>query len=155
MPQGEWKEQGNYPIPTDTLIRVRLTAVIVKSFQSTDSTTKQKLVNDDGTPKMYDRWQWTFQVRDGDYAGIKITHLTPPYVSPQDGNEPRMWAETLLGLDKWEPGRGLNTDDLIGLEAMATVAHDAPRKRGDDKGMWYGIRIEDLFPATAAVDAPF
>jgi hypothetical protein len=155
MPKGEYKEQGNYPIPAEELVPVRLDSVEVKQFRSKDRQTKQPLVNDDGSPKMYDRWEWTFKVSDGDYKNIKITHLTVPFVSPADGNEPRQWAETLLGLDSWEPGRGLDTDDLLGLPAVAEIGHDAPRQRGDGKGMWYGMHIASLFPASALAEPAF
>lgn len=149
MPKGEYKDQGNYPIPTDTLVPVKLDSVEVKQFRSKDKDTKESLFNDDGSPKMYDRWNWTFKVTDGEYAGTKVSHLTQPFVSPADGNLPRIWAETLLGLTEWPEGRGLDTDDLIGLPAVLTVTHDKPRERSDGKGTWYGMSVDDLFPASA------
>lgn len=152
MPKGDWKEENEYPIPTDTLCPAVLDAVDVKEFQSRDRVTKQIEHNSDGSPKMYHKWEWTFRVVDGPYTGIKVRGLTAPYVSPHAGNQTRIWAETLLGA-QWSPGQGIDTDALIGLPCVVTVTHEPPKAKRNGSGMFYGMNVDDIFPASAMADA--
>ena len=144
--------ESEYMIPEETPVPVRLQAVEVKSFQSKDKTTKQPMFDPKtGDPVMYDKWDWQFQVCDGPYTGVNLSRLTTPYISTRADNLVRIYAETLTG-KKWGESEGINTDDLVGLRAIATVTHQEPRPKKNGDGMWYGLDIADLYPADALAD---
>lgn len=152
MPRSDMREESEYMIPEETPVPVRLMEVEVKEFQSRDRETKElQFDKKTGDPVMYQKWNWNFQVCDGPYAGVNINKLTPPYISTRDDNLVRIYAETLTG-KKWGESEGINTDDLIGLRAIATVKHQTPRPKKNGDGMWYGLDIADLFPADALGD---
>jgi len=151
MPSSDMREESEYMIPEETPVPVRLDAVSVKEFQSKDRDTKALQFDQAGNPLMYQKWNWEFQVCDGAYAGVNLQKLTPPYISTREDNLVRLYAETLTG-KKWGESEGINTDDLVGLRAIATVKHQKPRPKKNGDGMWYGLDIADLFPADALGD---
>jgi hypothetical protein len=144
--------ESEYMIPEETPVPVRLQEVEVKEFQSRDRETKALQFDPKtGDPVMYQKWNWNFQVCDGPYAGVNLNKLTPPYISTRDDNLVRIYAETLTG-KTWGESEGINTDDLVGLRAIATVKHQPPRPKKNGDGMWYGLDIADLYPADALGD---
>lgn len=152
MPKSDMRVESEYMIPEETPVPVRLDAVEVREFQSKNRETKALEFDAKGEPVMYQRWSWVFKVCDGAYTGTTIQSLTPAYISTLADNKVRQWAETLTG-KTWGEAEGLNTDDLIGLRAIATVAHQDPRPKKNGDGKWYGLDIADLFPADALGDA--
>lgn len=142
------REQDAYAIPEETPVPAVLDSVDVVTFQERDRETKAL------TGGTYDRWKWTFKVSDGDYYGIKVTALTTPFISNHPDNKVRLWAETLTG-KQWGESEGIDTDEIIGLPCILTVRHEEPRPKKDGTGMWYGLRIQDVFPAGAIdLDTP-
>lgn len=139
--------QSEYAIPEDTLCPCRLDQVVEKEFPSRDRQTGAL------TGEMYKRWEWTFKVTSGPYAGIAVSKLTTPFISTHEGNLVRHFAETLTG-KKWGESEGIDTDDLLGLTGMLTVKHQPPKPRKSGDGYWYGMEVQDLFPADALEDAP-
>jgi len=151
MPKSEMKIESEYMIPEETPVPARLDAVEVKAFQSKDRDTGALKFDRNGDPEMYDKWDWTFYVNDGPYAGVRINRLTEPYISMHQNNLVRHFAETLTG-KVWREGEGLDTDDLIGLRCLLTVKHRPPVPKKDGSGMGFYMNIADIFPADALGD---
>lgn len=149
MPKSGYREESEYLVPENHILPCRLEKVEVKEFPSKDRDTKQPLYNPDGSPQMYQKWEWTFRVSDGEYQGVTLSGLTQPYISNHANNRVRQWAETLLGVSEWEEGRGIDTDDLIGLPAAVTAKHRPPTPKKNGDGMFFPHEIEDVFPASA------
>jgi hypothetical protein len=152
MPASDMKVESEYMIPEETPVPVRLNAVEVKEFQSKDRDTKALQFDKDGNPVMYKKWNWEFQVCDGPYTGVRLSKLTAPYISTRDDNLVRIYAETLTG-KTWGESEGIDTDDLVGLKAVALVKHQPPRPKKNGDGNWYGLDLADLFPADALGDS--
>ena len=151
MPKSDMREDSEYMRPEETPVPDRRMEVEVKEFQSRDRETKALQFDNNGNPLMYAKWQWNFQVCDGPYTGVNLNRLTTPYISTRDDNLVRIYVETLTGTT-WGESEGINTDDLVGLKAIATVKHQKPRPKKNGDGMWYGLDIADLFPADALGD---
>jgi len=152
MPTSEMRVESDYLIPEETPVTVVLNAVTVKEFQSRDRDTKVLQFDAAGNPVMYPKWNWEFQVSEGPYAGVNLSKLTVPYISTASDNLVRQYAETLTG-KTWGESEGINTDDLVGLRAIAVVKHQKPRPKKNGDGMWYGLDIADLYPADALEDS--
>lgn len=138
-------EASNYPIPEDTLIPLKLESIeqVEIPFTYTKGTRA-------GQSSTFVKWEWTFAVPEGEYAGLSVRGNTEPRFTSND--EPsgslalaRPYAEALLGRDL-ALGEQVDTDDLIGLQARGTVRHMDPRPKKDGDGYWFNVDIDELFP---------
>lgn len=107
-------------IPTDTLLRAKLTALDVATVPYTDKNT--------GEAKTFQKLNWKFEItQDGDYFGKTVNAETSAYLSDHPENQFRNWAEALLQRPL-DLGNVLNESDLLGLSALITVHYVPDRK---------------------------
>ena len=151
MPKSTVVEDDPYPIPLDTLVPLEL----IKCEQVT-------VTPRDTSKRSFAKWEWTFRVYDGEYAGQEIRASSEPKVTNASDAAflplARPIVEALLGRSL-ELGEEVDTDLLIGLKAQGSVKHlePTPRKNGD--GFWFNIELAEIFPAyptngTAPAQAP-
>lgn len=139
-------EASNYPVPEDTLV-----PVILGSVQQIEVPFTYKKGKRMGQSGVFTKWEWAFTVKEGEYAGLTLQGNSEPRFTSNDQpggmlSLAKPWAEALLGREM-ELGEEIDTDDLIGLAAVATVRHLDPRPKKDGQGFWFNIEIDELFPA--------
>jgi len=137
MPVTTNREETEYALPEDTLFPGILASVSTRTINYNDKKT--------GEAKSFDKWEWVFEISEGEYSGLNGYGETESYMSTRDDNKVRQWAETLRDMP-FEIGDGLDTDELVGLPCMFTVLHEEPRPKKDGSGMWYSCKVKDLFP---------
>jgi len=145
MPKGTVREDDPYPIPTDTLVPVVLTAV---SEVNVPFTYKQGPKA--GTAGSFTKWEWDCRVIDGEYTGVEVRGSTEAKFTNASHASgflalAKPFAEAFMGRET-EVGEEVDTDQLIGLVAQATVRHLEPRPRRDGDGFWFNIEIDEIFP---------
>jgi len=104
-----------------------------------------------GKPGKFHKWEWTFSVYDGEYAGLNVRGNSEPRITSMEERTgslhlARNWVEALLGREL-QLGEEVDTDDLIGLAGVGTVTHLEPRAKKDGEGMWFNVELDELFPA--------
>lgn len=137
------REESEYRFPENTPLPVILESVDEKEIPYTDKKT--------GKPAKFTKWEWVFQITEGEFAGLRVYGETEPKLTNHPDNKVRQWAETLRDAP-FEIGEGLNTDDLLGLPAVVTVFHGDPRPKKDGT-KFYPCPVQDVFPeGTGEVD---
>lgn len=156
MPKSTVEEDSPYPIPENVLLPLQL--------QSCEAVTVN-YTNKKGDPASFHKWEWTFLVGDGEYAGLTIRGNTEPKVTnaSEASFQPlaRPLVEALLGRSL-ELGEEVDTDLLVGLKCQGTVKHLEPRARKNGDGFWFNVEVDEVFPAygdnvtagAVAADAP-
>jgi hypothetical protein len=139
-------EANNYPIPEDTLVLLKLESVTHVEIPFVYK--KGTKLGQNGT---FVKWEWEFVAPEGEYAGLNVRGNSEPRITSNDQASgdlalARPWVEALLGR-ALELGEEVDTDDLIGLPAQATVRHLDPRPKKDAEGFWFNIELDELFPA--------
>lgn len=138
----EYDPNANYPIPEDTLVPITLQSCEFVSVPYKDKKT--------GADKTFAKWEWTFLVHDGDYAGTTFRGSTEPRITSSEVEgfpAPALpIVKALLNRDL-AIGEEVDTDELIGLQAQATVRHLDPRPRKQGDGFWYNVELAEIFPA--------
>jgi hypothetical protein len=129
-------------IPTNTLLRAKLTDLTVREVPKRDGGSFQRL-------------NWTWEItQDGEYFGAEVRADTSAFLSDAPDNQFRNWAEALLQRPL-DLGVALNENDLVGLQALITVMYEPDRK--DPKKTWR--RVEDVMALEGASrayqDPPF
>ena len=79
MPKSTVAEESPYPIPEDTLVPLRLESV---EFVSIDYTIKSG--PNAGKPGKFHKWEWTFSVYEGEYAGLNVRGNSEPPITSMD-----------------------------------------------------------------------
>jgi len=146
MPRATVEEPEFVLLPEDTLLRCRLNAVNPKEVPYRDKNT--------GEQKTFTKWEWEFQVIEGEFAEKKIWGETNDKLTTHPDNKPRNWAEAILG-QELDLGMEFDTDDIVGLIADVTVYHHHYTKNGEDRTI---AKIQDVLPAgklSSAADPPF
>ena len=125
-------------------------------FQRKDRKTKAPLFDDDGNPVMgiFSKWRWIFEITEGEFVGVNIYGDTQAEFSTREDNLVRIWSEVLTGKEI-EVGEELDTDALIGLEAMMSIRHDDPVPKKDGT-VFYGCSPMEMLPKSDALsEIPF
>jgi hypothetical protein len=133
--EDEWKLPEEFPMPAE------LSKVEEKSFPY-----KIKSGPNKGDDAVFVKWEWEFKIIDGEYAGLRAWGETEPKLTNHPDNKVRQWAETLRGAE-FDMGEGLDTDDLIGLPCVITVAHLKEEKKNAPGEFYYKTPVADVFPA--------
>lgn len=144
MPSSTMEHEDQWKLPADVPLPAELTSVKEESFPYTD---KQ------GKPQTFTKWTWEFSITDGEYAGLRAWGDTDPKLTNHPDNKVRQWAETLRG-SEFEMGEGLDTDDIIGLPCIITVANLKEEKKGSPGEFYYKTPVKDVFPADAVDHEP-
>lgn len=154
MPKATKKVETEYRLPEGEYFPVKLNSVTEQEieFHRKDKKTKQPLYDDLGNPEMgvFKKWRWIFEITDGEYLGVEIYGDTQPEFSTREDNLVRIWSEALTGKEI-EVGEELDTDTLIGCEAMMSIRHDDPVKKKDGS-FFYGCSPAEIFPKADALD---
>ena len=137
----EYDVNAEYPIPQNTLVPITLQACTQEQVTYTNKKT--------GKPDGFLKWEWTFLVNDGEYAGTTLRASTEPKVTSSlvDGFPgPALPIVQALLQRELQIGEEVDTDLLIGLTAQCTVRHLDPRPRKNGDGFWYNVELEEIFP---------
>ena len=119
--------QHQVDLPTNTILRAKLTELELRSIPKRDGGTFEKL-------------NWVFEItQDGEYFGKTVRAETSAFLSDSPYNLFRNWAEALLQRPL-DLGQVLNEGDLIGLAALITIKYEEDRK--DSSKKW--PRVEDV-----------
>jgi hypothetical protein len=138
MPQATVEEWSSELLPEDTLFTGRL----MKVWESTKPYTDKN----SGEKKEFKKWEWTFEITDGDYETKKAYGETMARVTNHPDNQPRLWGEVLIGR-AIEPGMSVNTDDWVGLSCRFEVSHEHYTKNGEDRAV---AKVTALYPLAGA-----
>jgi len=136
MPSSTMREESEYRLPTETPFPAMLESVEEREIPYT---------NRDGKPATFKKWEWIFQITEGDYAGISAYGETEAKLTTHPDNLVRQWGEVLRDAP-FGIGEGLNTDDLLGLPCVITVRHDPPRPKKDGQSKFYPCPVDQVFP---------
>jgi hypothetical protein len=159
MPRATKRVESEYRLPEGEYFPVKLDSVeeVEIEYQRKDRKTKTPLVDEDGNPQMamFTKWRWIFEITDGEFAGLQIFGDTPAEFSTREDNLVRIWSEVLTGKEI-EIGEELDTDGLVGLEAMMSVRHDEPVRKKNGE-MFYGVSPAEVLPKSDALaeEPPF
>lgn len=141
MPKSTMKEEPQWRLPKDVPLPAVLNSVTEENVKGTSRTT--------GKPYDFWKWNWEFQIADGEYQGIKVWEDTDAEFTNHPGNKVRLYAEALLGAEM-ELGMGLDTDELIGLPCEIVVDNtEYENAKGEVK---YITPITQIFPAGTSID---
>lgn len=140
MPSTSMREETEYRLPAETPFPAMLESVVEKEIPYTDRNTGQK--------KTFTKWEWVFEITEGEYAGLKAYGETEDRLTTHADNKVRQWAEVLRDAP-FEVGEGLNTDDLLGLPCVVTVIHGEPREKRDG-GKFYPCPVDQVWPEGTA-----
>ena len=136
MPTATMREESEYKLPAETPFPAILSSVEEKEIPYTDK--------NDGKKKTFKKWQWVFEITDGEYAGLHAYGDTEAYLSTHPDNLVRQWGEVLRDAP-FEVGEGIDTDLLLGLPCVITVRHDPPRPKKDGSN-FYPCPVDQVFP---------
>jgi hypothetical protein len=160
MPRATARDESEYPLPADELLPAVLQSVTEKTTKFTWKP-HHKAVQEGrekaGTEGVIEKWEWTFSITDGEYAGLRAWGETPPFLSTREDNKVGQWGTALRGggaENAYQVGDAIDTDDLVGLPCMITVQHDPPRPKANGDGNFYGCPVHSVFPANSADDLP-
>lgn len=156
MPKTTVVAEEEYRLPSDVLFTARLESVKERRTQFTYQAHHKTVVN--GRARVGEagevvKWMWEFKITSGQYADEKVWAETDPKITNLADDQVRHWAETLLGREL-EIGEEFDTDLVVGLACQFTVRHEDPRPKKDGSGNFYGVSVQDLFPAPSEYDEP-
>jgi hypothetical protein len=134
MPSSTMREESEYRLPENTPFPAQLKSVDVRTIK----------YQRDGKDKQFDKWEWVFEITEGEYAGMEAYGESEDRLTNHPDNKVRQWAETLRDAP-FGIGEGLNTDDLLGLPCVITVFHGDPRPKKDGTN-FYPCPVQDVFP---------
>lgn len=137
MPASTMTNEDEWKLPAETPFPAVLNAVEEKVIPYVK----------DGKDKTFTKWSWEFEITDGEYSGLRAWGDSEDRLTNHPENKVRQWAETLRG-SKYEIGEGLDTDDLLGLHCVITVANETYIKKGTQEKK-YLCPVLDVFPAGA------
>lgn len=106
----------------DEVYEAGLYSLRLQGIESKDS----KLTQEDGTIKNSAYLRWTFDILDEGFEGKVFRANSSTNFGPSAKG--RKWAEALLGRTL-HPNEPIDTDDLVGLAAAATIIQ---KKKGDN-----------------------
>lgn len=128
------REESEYKIPADTPLPAMLQSVEEREVK----------YKKDGKDKSFMKWEWVFEITEGEYAGLHAYGETESYLSTHPDNKVRQWGEVLRDAP-FEVGEGIDTDLLLGLPCVITVRHDPPRPKKDGTN-FYPCPVDQVFP---------
>lgn len=136
MPSSTMEEEEQWKLPKDVPLPAQLAAVTEREIPYVDKKT--------GESKVFVKWEWEFDITEGEHAGLKAWGDTDPKLTNHPDNRVRQWAETLRG-NPFDMGEGLETDDLLGLPCLIVVDNTVYTKK--DGTASYLTPVTDVFPA--------
>ena len=142
MPSSTMTEEQQWKLPKDVPLQAQLLSVTEKEIKWKDKNT--------GADKSRVKWEWEFDIVEGEYAGLKAWGETEDRLTNHPDNLVRQWAETLRGAP-FEMGEGIDTDDLLGLPCVIVVDNTTyVNKEGKTS---YLTPVTDVFPADGFVQS--
>lgn len=144
MPTTTHQEEPDFRLPKDTLFPAQLKSVTEREI---------KYTNRKGEPDTFYKWEWEFEIIDGDYAGMKAWGDTEDRLSTRSTNKVRPWAKALLQRDEdFELGEGLNTDDLLGLTCAIEVDNLVREKKDGSGDKSFTTPVSEVYPPSVLAD---
>lgn len=144
----EFDPNDLYPAPEDVALPIELVSCKAVTVEFTYRQGKRA-----GEKGSFLKWEWEFRVVDGAYAGVNFRGSTEPKITnatETDFLPPALpIVEALLGRSL-QVGEEIDTDDLVGLKAQASVRHQKPSPRKNGDGFWYNVELNEIFPAEAS-----
>lgn len=140
MPESTMTHEDEWKLPADTPLPAVLNAVTEKSFP----------YKKDGQDKTFTKWEWEFEITEGEYSGLRAWGSTEDRLTNHPENKVRQWGETLRG-KPFDLGEGFSTDDVLGLPCVITVDNTIYEKKGTNEKS-YLCPVADVFPADSVQD---
>lgn len=140
MPTGQMTEESRWKLPEDVLFPARLMKVDERRIDYTIKEGHERA----GERDFFFKWEWEFEITDGEYTGLKAWGSTEAKITTE--NNVRQWSEALLR-KQFELGEGINTDDMLGLPCVITVKNETYPKKDGTTG--YRCPVLDIFPEGA------
>lgn len=134
MPSSTMREESEYKLPADTPLPAILVSVEEREIK----------YKRDGKDKKFVKWEWEFEITEGEYAGLHAYGESENYLSTHPDNKVRQWGEVLRD-QPFEVGEGIDTDLLLGLPCVLTIRHDPPRPKKDGSN-FYPCPVDQVFP---------
>lgn len=144
MPSSTMTHEDQWKLPKDVPLPATLVSVSEKEIPYT---------NKDGKPDKFVKWEWEFQISDGDYAGLKAWGDTEPRLTNREDNKVRQWAEAIRQAP-FEMGEGLDTDDLLGLPCTIVVDNTTYTKKGSTETS-YLCPVTSVIESGVGLEPPF
>lgn len=145
MPKAVKVHESEYRYPDDLFYTCKLIAVDeveVPYFKKVNGVrTNEQAV--------FKKWQWRFEIVEGAYLGEVLRGDTRPEYTTRADNKVRQWSEALLNREM-SVGEELDTDMLIGLPCIVTIAHAEPRKKADGT-YFYPCEVEEVLPKSGSL----
>jgi len=129
------EDQPDLTIPADTIHRAKLIELKPREINWIDKKTNE--------PKSKTLLEWWWEIQGGEYASRRVKGECDAKLSNHPGNRFHNWAETLLGR-QIPVGMGLDTDDLLGLQAEISVGHRPDKK--DPAKVWE--YVDEVMPVS-------
>lgn len=144
MPSATMTHEEKFRFPKDEPLPAILTKVEEVTIPYKDRQT--------GQDKTFTKWNWEFELTEGEFSGLHVWGDTEPKLTNREDNKVRQWAEALRGLP-FEMGEGLDTDDLIGLPCLVVLDHEeVTNKKGEPV---YKCPVVSVIEAGIPTEPPF
>jgi len=146
MPTATKKEGSDYRLPEGEYF-----PAVLKSVTEVEIPYTVKKGAKAGEQAIFRKWEWVFEITEGEYAGMDAFGDTEAELTTREDNLVRQWGETLLGREL-ELGEDFDTDLVLEIPCIITVRNDPPRPRADGTN-FYPCPVHEVFPSTNAAPA--
>lgn len=149
MPIATKREESEYKLPDDTYFPGKLISVEEVSFDYF----KKKDGVKTSEQAVFTKWEWKFEITEGEYAGEVAKGNSPAEYTTREDNRVRQWGEVLLGREL-EIGEEFDTDSVLELPCMFSVRHLEPKEKNDGSGYWYNYEVDEVLPRSGGLTEP-
>lgn len=138
------EDQPDLTIPEDTIVRAKLLEIKDKTIEWVDKQTKEK--------RSATLAQFWWQVTEGEYRDRKVRLECDARITNHPNNRFRQVAESLLGREL-PAGIEIDDEDLVGLSADISIAHETYEKNGEQR---VAEKVDEVMPISGMSDeVPF
>lgn len=134
------EDQPDLTLPEDSVHTARLLEIKPRTINWTNADGAQ-------TRDVLEWWWEITKSSDDQYVGRRVKGECAAKISNHPNNRFHAWAETLLGR-QIPVGMGIDTDDLIGLQAEISIGHRQDKK--DSNKVWE--YVDEVMPVDGGFD---
>lgn len=140
MPKTTMEEEPDFRLPKETLFPAVLKSVTEREV---------KYTNRKGEKDTFYKWEWEFEIIEGEYAGLKAWGDTEDRLTTRETNKVRPWAKALMQRDDdFELGEDFDTDSVLGLECVIEVDNVVREKKDGSGDKSYLTPVSEVYPVT-------
>ncbi len=141
------EEEEDRTLPEDSIHIARLEECKLREFEWFDYKS-----NETKTGRVLEWWWQIVSSNEDRFVGRKVKGQCNAKLTSRDDNKCRLWAEALLHRDI-PVGMGVDTDDLVGLEAEIVIGHRPDRK--DKTKVWEEVAFVNAVDRRQQEEPPF